>query len=537
MVNQTQTKQNIAYWPQKATLHEMDVSKNIWDVLDRRSPHSDKELYQLIREGAVVDQRNEHGRTPLSVAAGSGRRRTVEILVEHGKADINSEDEDKQTPLHWAARKKEANALHYLLQRDSTCVNHQDAHGQTPLLSTCRDSNWPKKEDIVGISMTSTTCPRTIHLLLRAHADPNLTDRQGRTPLAWAICKEDDKVVKCLLDASIIDVDRPDTQGRTPFSRAAGQKRLNIMELLIRHNADPHKEDKEGHTGFWWLLKARHNEAGRNAALTAAKAKPIAACEAALPPADIQNLVKSLTHPDSQDSSGRSWLSWAAEYGDDHIVNCLLDCEEINPSMPDVKAGRDFNKTPLYWALENKHGSIVKAILQRVKYDFPLHKLIEDSGYLEPETALEWITLLLDLGRSTPLELYPSTAPDSMNHSLVWTKDKEGRTPLHLACDLENEKIVGVLVEAIAMRMRNQEDNNGRTPLQYALDRKNKVIVDLLLKSLSTLKPVQAKDWFKFRKETHWIQLHARGKYGFDWALIDKHKLDWAPREGEGTLW
>jgi hypothetical protein len=57
------------------------------------------------------------------------------------------------------------------------------------------------------------------------------------------------------------DVDHPKPHGRTPFSLAAGDMSVAIMQLLIRHRVKPHREVNDHHTGFWWFLKARSHSA------------------------------------------------------------------------------------------------------------------------------------------------------------------------------------------------------------------------------------------------------------------------------------
>jgi ankyrin repeat protein len=82
-----------------------------------------------------------------------------------------------------------------------------------------------------------------------------------RTPLAWAIEKGNFWATMELLEDNRTDVHRPNLHGRNPFSLAAGKMSVAIMQLLIRHGADPHWEDNDYHTGFWWLLKARSDSA------------------------------------------------------------------------------------------------------------------------------------------------------------------------------------------------------------------------------------------------------------------------------------
>jgi hypothetical protein len=64
-------------------------------------------LKQWIDRNYEIDQRDNAGRTPLSLAAEKGHETIVKLLLDTGKVDVDSKDEYGQTPLSWAARKKD----------------------------------------------------------------------------------------------------------------------------------------------------------------------------------------------------------------------------------------------------------------------------------------------------------------------------------------------------------------------------------------------------------------------------------------------
>ncbi|KAF4769907.1 hypothetical protein HAV15_012068 [Penicillium sp. str.  len=511
------------------------------------------------------------GHTPLSLAAQLGHLKIVEFLVQNG-ANVITKDDDRRTALQWAIFNGYTDIVQCLLTK-ATDVNFRDSHGRTPLLMAVEAESFQEKSQRSQV----------INLLLERNADPNLAYRndttpltcavvrsdiatvkqlldstyftvdvdhcsQGltalsltkelelveimkrlipkaevnkeddlkRTPLEWAVEKENYPAVITLLEADGVEADRPNAQGRTPFSLAAGARCMDIMELLIKHGADPHKGDNNGHTGFWWFLKARSNPCNFSMPIT--PGPPTSRVQRGR----LTTLIDSLPHPNSHDFSGRTWLSWAAEYGEKSVVECFLRNNKVDPNIQDQVDGngRVFARTPVIWALERDHKDVADLMIAMRSYDLSLNYLIKNTRLLGEGIALKMVETLLC----------------SDNGWITERHDTEGRTPMHIACLCKNEDSVKALIAAQAKLYST--DYNGRIPLQYALAQKDDKVLDQLLKSMSKLPIVQSIDWFKLRqKDTCWVEISQKApEDGFDLKLIDKSECGFFITEEQHRL-
>ncbi|KAJ9492531.1 hypothetical protein VN97_g717 [Penicillium thymicola] len=404
------------------------------------------------------------------------------------KADPNAADNEENTALILAVRHSSITTVRQLLAPKPFTINvNQYAKGRTALsLAT----------ELELVDIMEELIPK---------ADVNLRDGNElkRTPLIWAVEKGNDLAVIKLLQMGGIKVNSSNTQGRTPFSLAAERLGVDIMQMLLKSKADPHKEDKSGHTGFWWFLKAR---SGRLTIRAILGHKFPTRYRSSLP-----ELMETLEHlePNRHDSAGRTWLSWAAEYGDQHIVKLLMGYKNTDPNFRDeVKENeKRFARTPVIWAVEKHHDDLVQWMIAENKNDFSLNYLIR-----------EFRTLKEELGTDKALHIVKTFISYGEVEGLGFTgrKDLEGHTPLHLACFQENEEIMDALLE---YALPNPRDFTGRSCLQYALVRGNERIIGRILQSMDNLEYVKSSDWLCNRKQnTCWVEVSQLGdsRIGFD---------------------
>lgn len=539
-------------------------------------------LERLSKVGAEIDCMDKKYRTPLSHAAERGFHETVKFLVEEGNADVDSKDCEQLTPLQWATSGGRNDIIRYLLTKGAD-VNHRDRLGRTPLLMAVGPNSSvskSQKEETINLLMKHKANPNSAdneentplvlavrhsdittvgQLLASEHfiidvnqyaksrtalslatelelvgimeqlipkADVNLGDDKElkRTPLIWAVEKEKGLAVIKLLQMSGIKVNSSNAQGRTPFSLAAEKKWVDIMQMLLKSKADPHEEDKNGHTGFWWFLRARSGRPIIRATL--GHTFPM------MYRSSLTKLMEVLEHlePNQQDSTGRTWLSWTAEYGDQEIVELLFGYKNTDPNFCDGVKGNEkrFARTPVIWAVEKHHERLVHWMIAKNKNDFSLNYLIR-----------QFHTLREELGTDKALHIVKTFISYGEVEGLGFTgrEGPEGNTPLHLACLQGNEEIVDALLKSEAYP--NPRDSMGRSCLQYALRPKNEITVRRLLRSMSELGHVQSSDWFRITEQnTCWVQVYKLGdlRSGFNWKLTGNLRRDQLLSEGSSRI-
>ncbi|XP_034949784.1 ankyrin-1-like [Chelonus insularis] len=257
-------------------------------------------------------------------------------------------------------------------------------------------------------------------------------------------CKSGDvAAVKFLLEnGANPDATKPHGQTALHFvSSYKSEKNLQILQLLIEHNADIEAVDKRGQTPLFEACICENFEA-------------------------VECLLKNNANPNARDESGSTVLH----------RSCLMEsettCQIIQLLLKynaDVNAVCDIGHSPLFGACQFGGFAIIKILLENnanpniVDQDgeTPLHRI----GYYESRTTRQIIELLLK---------YKADA-EAVN--------KRGQTPLFEACRSGDIAAVECLLENCANP--NVADRNGQTPLHHICLRECKTnlqIMQLLLK-------------------------------------------------------
>ncbi|KAL8541689.1 hypothetical protein ACS0TY_002812 [Phlomoides rotata] len=182
-------------------------------------------------DGLSLSQPDGNGYYPLQWATLNNFADIVQYIIERG-GEVNATDNTGQTAMHWAAVRGSIAAADVLLQNGAR-VEVADVNGYRP----------------VHVAAQYGQTSFLNYIIAKYHADFDVPDNDGRTPLHWAAYKGFADTIRLLLfrDAS---QGRQDKEGCTPLHWAA--LRGNVEACSVLAHAGSKEElvvkDKAGKT-------------------------------------------------------------------------------------------------------------------------------------------------------------------------------------------------------------------------------------------------------------------------------------------------
>ncbi|XP_078117915.1 protein TANC1 isoform X8 [Sander vitreus] len=171
----------------------------------------------LLEQGALVQQVNRRGVSPLFCAVRQGHWQIAELLLQHG-ADINISDKQGRTLLMVAACEGHLSTVEFLLSK-SASLTSMDKEGLTPLSWACLKGH-----------------KNVVQFLVEKGAVIDHTDKNGRTPLDLAAFYGDAEIVQYLVERGAV-IEHVDYSGMRPLDRAIGCRNTSVVVTLLKKGA------------------------------------------------------------------------------------------------------------------------------------------------------------------------------------------------------------------------------------------------------------------------------------------------------------
>lgn len=222
-------------WPEFVlVLLELHVSPNDADEKGKRAIYHCAELgheacARLLLENHASLESIVHGRKrfmTLHAAARNGHIGMVRLLLDNGSVEKDLLDDDGLSPLMTAASHGMAEIVKLFLNTRGVNIEPKDTKW-TPL-------SCASERGHVDV----------IHILLNTqNLNLERSDRQGRTPFWLAVSGGHEIAAKLLLEKGA-NIEARDDKGRTPLARAVEIQSVKLVRLLLEKGAKPNTKDK-----------------------------------------------------------------------------------------------------------------------------------------------------------------------------------------------------------------------------------------------------------------------------------------------------
>lgn len=478
---------------------------------------------QLVKRGADVRGFNINTRLSddaLHTAVETGHIGIISFLVLAG-ADLDKKNSIHMTPLMIAVSNMNADAVHALLSHGAN-PDTADMYGQRAIDYIAQR---PKNKNSLEIARA----------LVKAGADISMSPNYSmtRAPIHAAIASGNDELAELLLKQKGMLELKEYEDGFTPFLMAVAAGNKPLTEKILKMGANASARDKHGknalhvalENGNLLLLKTlskklkldvnEKDERGKNLFLRAISIGTSAAIQTVSKIKDIDKTAK--------DNDGNTALHIACDFDSRSIFDVVLTELDSVPLHDKNKHGNtalhvcaasgfsdgasifldmgakideknNYGATPLMLAVSSRSYTVTRILLEKgadvsVKYknggDSLAHFAVQKGKDTEP--------LLRILGKhgvsmqecdddgNTPL--HNAVQENNMDAIRILVDDmgvdltlrnKAGKTPLHIAVDLESEHILSYFKEVLEDRMNNPNFESGKKGAGRTNDRKNK---------------------------------------------------------------
>ncbi len=349
------------------------------EAAERADPDA---LQALLEAGADVESPNADGQTALMTVARTDIVAAAKVLVAHG-ANVNAREKWRgQTALMWASAQSRAAMVQFLIARGAQ-VNARATVRDWPRRVTAepRPQNRPLGGLTALLLAAREGCAACAAELVRGHADIEMTDPEGITPLVMALLNAQFDTAAVLIRAGA-NVNTWDMWGRAPLysavdynttprggrpDRPSSDKTtaLEVIDLLLKRGANPDMQLK-----LFPPYRSLGQDRGGDGMLTVGTTPLIRAAKAG-DSAAIQLLLAHGAKPDLPNSLGITPLMAAAGIGSTTIdirarfrneQKCIGAAKLLLAAGVDVNAANGNGQTALHGAAQAGWSAFVQLL-------------------------------------------------------------------------------------------------------------------------------------------------------------------------------
>jgi ankyrin repeat protein len=407
----------------------------------------------------VLDWKNDDGDTAVHVAIHNLHAHLIPVLNEAG-VDMGITNNNRETPFFLAVEAGELDAVEQLFATGADIkLDEPNNAGISPLMMMCMELDYQgvgsriemskrvdplrailKSDKKVLVDRKHPKTGRTaLHYstdlgkpdelalsLLAAHADPNIQNSRGSTPLFLAAEVGRLNIVEALLNAGA-KAAITNNSNSTPLHRAAQNDHAPCIEALVKAGADKDYESNHGYTPLG-LAAARGMEEAVEALIRLGASLPLAIRDVIR--GDDEIAAKSLWVKRDSETVGRlnqphmrwgSMLGLAVAQGSNEMVNMLLEEHELDLNVVDA-----FERTPVMIATIHDTGSesLVGTLLD--KGADPNTRDIEGKSPLVRALMADHFRNVEKLLNCGKIDI---TLPDSRGHTAMYWASRSAESP------------------------------------------------------------------------------------------------------------
>ncbi|XP_067661560.1 ankyrin repeat domain-containing protein 50-like [Haliotis asinina] len=447
--------------------------------------------YILSQEMVEINSLGHRKKTPVMVAGQEGHMEVVELLAKL-RADLSLSDESGSNILHTASYRGHIGIVKYILSLNSVDVNSRGWKSRTPVMVAAKQGH---KE--------------VVKLLVQHGTDLSLRDKLGNV-VQTACYRRQIDVVKYVLSLNSVDIKNRGWKKRIPEMIATELRNEEVVELLVKNEADLSLTDEDGHTILHlvsykgcvdvlkYLLSLNYldiNSRGWN------KMTPVMLAADHGHKEVIELLINHRADLSAIDKVGNNILHIACESGHVDVVQYLLSLKLL-----DINSRVWNNWTPVMSATEEGHKEVIELLINH-RADLSiidkggnniLHIACE-SGHID---VVQYFLSLncLDINsrgwrKWTPVMLAAYHGHNEViklliNHTAdLSISGKGGDNILHIACQSGHTDVVQYLLSLNSLDI-NSRGWKKRTPVMLAAKGGHKEVIELLINHRADLSTI-----------------------------------------------